>query len=399
MAFVLIVSLPAGIALQNTSIALFALWLMFNRRRKARMTFKMNWAAGLTIVLMLWLLWLGAVTLLNDFNTSAGNVIPFWFGYLPLVFMPVLMASRFEINHQLYHFVKKVTTFVVMIWTILIFSQWLWGWSLRSADPFSAAMPTGFYSHPETLAAVSVLIWPLALTTLKLEARSASTWILTVCLLLILMMAAPWPYHLVALVLTVWQLYHSLREDKINFYALLASAWILLLTMTVELAILGREPAMAEVVNHFAGWQSFWSSVATMDASWLWFGHGIDLDRTYWLDYSQAQQMDLGVEGLASLPGLYWQLLLQGGAIGLGLYLCWLAGLWYLSSRVTHRYHRDMYRQTLLVFMLLSLWVNVFQKAEFRHVLTLYIAAMASELPVKLPFQSRASGRKPNCGG
>ena len=326
-------------------------------------------------------------TALNPKNQSQ-DYLGYFLGYLPLSVLPFLAGQSIKWQQPWTKLLFRWASIAFFIWGGIVASQFIWGWSLRNPSGGVDFRPFGFYSHPLTLAYVSLLLWPIQLARLAQDLRLTSSWLGLVGLLVILITTQSRACQAVALLITTVFLFLKLkgRGRIISFFALTAFVLGIALTsnpVSDRFALL-LNPENPDRFSDYpddrvAFWHAHWEMIKERPV----LGHGIHLNHRYRIPYYES----IGLEDFVRQYEAHNQLIqitANAGVFGLFLFLCWIYCLLKLSREIDPEY-RLGWVLCILGFVLAGLVQNAYSDGEVRHTLTvlLCISMVALKKQVK----------------
>lgn len=340
----------------------------------------------LSIALVGWIVLVGFWNPLNHRH----DAVSFLAGHLFWVLLPVIAAiGCLPLSREDWGRLEVVVALVALAMGTVAITQYLWGWRFDAgAIVIGPKRAQGFYSHPLTFAYVAMLIFPLGLSRILTE---------------------PWKWSSYALFLgsltaiytsqsrTVQILVAGLILYNICFFArgrvrVVAAALALVAAFAIGFTDNPLRRKMGETISgghdvrsdyaddRFAFWHAHWE----MFRERPFLGHGENLNAEYRAPYYAKIALSQ-FERQYEAHNMYIQILINGGLIGLGLFLCWMV-FW---LRQAYRFSQVGF-ETLVLFCLAGLTQNAFQDFEVRYGLSLVVTAIVLAAPVWNTRSSRA---------
>ena len=170
--YILLVTLPLGISIQNAAAGIVFLWLvgMLSREMVSGKTggvksldpsIKM-----MTLFALGMLVWITFATWFNDSNAGA-SVSKLLGGYLGWALMPLLLKAHYRsLTSEQLRKIFLVLVGVSLFWGTAALLQGTLGWKFVGMKFISEELELrarGLYSHPLSFAYAALLLWPVAL--------------------------------------------------------------------------------------------------------------------------------------------------------------------------------------------------------------------------------------------
>ena len=183
--YLLILCAPFAIALQNSIMIGILLWIFCTEIPISRLKVQIFYKENVSFFLLFFVsfAFVGFAYLSSIINIESEDISAsrHFLGYLAWVFLPLLILYKYQSSLMISHWKKlaNFTSWTVLFWGIVCFSQWFWGWRIVGISLISdleAFRARGFYSHPLTLAYSCLLIWPLAITWLLRDISNIYAW-------------------------------------------------------------------------------------------------------------------------------------------------------------------------------------------------------------------------------
>ena len=405
--YLCLLAIPSGIALQ-TILTLLAMLLMLGRpkwlcRRHLPDAAPLlgDDALRITAIACLLVAWNIGATLLNPDNVTR-KWLSFPFGYLPFLFLPLLMVKAYggRLSTEQIARLERFFGIICAVWGVIAISQFLTGWRVQgSRFILDEHRPYGLFSHPLSLAYSVLAFWPLALWRVIYHPRRIWSWVIWGGLSVIIVLTMSRTVQIVAL-LTLLSALGSRLHGKALVGALVlvlvACCSVMFTQNRISERFLGTfsqqgfDRSSSYPDDRLAFWDAHWQMVKERPL----LGHGIDLDTPYRTPYYEKI-------GLAAMPkkypahNMFLQELAEGGIIGLVLLVAWW-GYFVLAAcrRLPRGEPRTMILWMIGSFALASLTQNSFQDADVRMalsflggaaLLTLYAAPPVKPQPSTIP--------------
>ncbi|RYZ53606.1 MAG: O-antigen ligase family protein [Proteobacteria bacterium] len=373
----LILCLPFGPSLQSIAIGIATFTILIRDRAGLKtLAQKIGRKEGISLGLLLAVIVLPIIsTLLNSKNPET-DVISFFFGFAPLLIVPILFLIQRPIPREGREKLELVWTFLMIFWAVAALSQHIWGWkiqgvSLVHGDFFKRSQ--GFYSHPLTLAYVSLMLYPFHLVLLAADFKNWRRIALLLGNLALLYFSASRTAQAVALLATAGFAL-SYFKGRTRIYLLTAMTVAMIGVFSTPNAISRRFSAMSsgmlseEKESAYADDRiAFWIVHLNMVKERPILGHGINLDKTYRVPYYDA----IGLPGFKKAYEAHNQILqiaAEGGIVAAIAFLAWLVSLhfnWRNGSK-NLAFIRDL---TLICLFLGGLTQNAYFDGEVRFAL------------------------------
>jgi len=384
--YLLLLSLPLGVAGQNiggTVAGLILLWQLWLQRREV--DFAGMWARCRTpLVAALALLGVLVVaTLLNPRNPARYNET-FVGGHLLWLFVPPvvwLVQPRLAARdwQGLFHFLAGVSVFM----TIVALSQNVWGWALGPGGIVSVpARAHGLYSHPMSLAYVSVLLFPLGCTAVFRYPRYVAAWTLALSSLICVFASGSRTVEAVSIGVLVVQVFIFVRgRARLALLGVMTAA-LLALAVThnpVSQRFYGMLTHHDVHVDYPDDRFAFWQANFDMFLERPLIGHGDNLNTQYRSRYYDAIGLHDFVRQYEA-HNMYLQVAVNAGILGLLAFLVWL--VWHLKlavwlmRRPASEFAGHAAMATLIALMLAALTQNAFQDSAVRYTLTALVTGL-----------------------
>jgi O-antigen ligase len=392
--------LPLGVAGQNIGAGaagamLFA--LVYSRLRKARAdAMVLRLFVGHLALSALFVAWMVLASVLNPANPKLldASIVA---GYLFWLLLPPVAALAYpELRPKDWSRLERALAVVALVFGVVALTQYAWGWKIEGSR--FVAGPTraqGFYSHPLTFAYVALLLFPYGAARIVRRPRLWTSWAVFFGSLAAIYASQSRTVQVLAVGVIAYNVLARARGRTRLAFASVALAGALLVSVTdnpmrkkiAETLSGGHDVRSGYPDDRLAFWHAHWEMIKERPL----LGHGDDLDASYRAPYYERIGL-AGFERQYEAHNMFVQVLVNGGLIGLGLFLGWLI-LWLRAARGSSSVAFD----TLVVLCLGGLTQNAFQDSEVRYALTLVVTAvgLAGALAKTLP--SKAS-RAPSSG-
>ena len=286
---------------------------------------------------------------------------------------------------------KKFFISIIAIWTLILVSQYISSWSIRSAKIIwdTGNRPEGFYSNALTTAYVIFLIFPLvAVNFFKNKSLYWAISALTICTALFvnnsrMVMAVA---GLLAGINVLIFLKGKARIITIAIGVVIAAA-----TLTTKNPISNRVHNLFKQGENvtYKGYADhrlvFWDVYSDMIKEKPVFGHGPKLTSAYVTKYYDARGFE-DFDKKYAAHNQFIQAAGNSGLLGLFFFLSWVILFSVnLFKNIENKTYRLILLQTFLGFMFAGLTQNAFQDAEVRQgIMLLSIFALLYSKPSKI---------------
>jgi O-antigen ligase len=375
--YVILMLLPFGVAMQNilitlVSICLFLAGCVICPSAKVQLTPNLKRATLAMTGMIAVTGWSSASNLI----AAPGSVTQYLLGHLsfyamPLLFLPLVGRSEF--------FSKKgsvILAFGAMIWSGLILSQYIWGWKLSGVDVVTDEAfrrARGFYSHPLTLAYVSLIILPSILYYFRKNWKDVTAWCFLLLEFVALYFSMSRTVQAVSLIIFLWFIF-TIKKSRVRplIWALSLSMIVVtlitpnLITQRLRNIMDGKTQQWSEEKeSHYPDDRlAFWHVHLNMIREKPFLGHGAFLDSNYRKPYYAAIGLP-GFKKAYEAHNQYLQILAEGGLIALGFFLAWIYYMFRWCGSLSQGINQVGY-QTILCFLLGGLTQNAFHDSEVR---------------------------------
>lgn len=373
----LILCLPFGPSLQSIAIGIATFTILIRDRAGFKtLAQKIGNKERISLGLLLVVIILPIIsTVLNSKNPET-DVVSFFIGFAPLLVLPIVFLLQKPIPQEGQRKLEVFWTFLMIFWAVAALSQYIWGWKIQGVtlvhgDFFKRSQ--GFYSHPLTLAYVSLMLYPFHLVLLATDFKNWRRIALVLGNLALLYFSASRTAQAVALLATVGFAL-SYFKGMTRIYLLIGMTVALISVFSTPNAISRRFSAMSsgmlseEKESAYADDRiAFWIVHLNMVKERPILGHGINLDKTYRVPYYDA----IGLPGFKKAYEAHNQILqlaAEGGILTALAFIAWLVSLhfnWRNGSR-NLTYIRDL---TLICLFLGGLTQNAYFDGEVRFAL------------------------------
>ena len=376
--------LPFGVALQNIFLALTVLTMFY--KSKSSMPF-----LGLSLdenlrratLAMTGMLAVTAGSSALNLVHAPGSVTSYLLGHMsfytfPLLFVPFFQRDEMIPNEE----VRKCRIFLgffVLIWGLVILSQWLFEWKLAGLNiVFDQAYQRarGFYSHPLTLAYVALTILPAVLHWLRTQKTNIIPWLLFGVEIAAIYLSMSRTVQAVSLIVFIWFILTlNTARVKIGLLILVAVTSITIV-LTPNLISQRLKPIQnenyrqwsEEKESHYpddrlAFWHAHWKMIQERPL----FGHGAFLDAQYRRPYFEMIGLQRFKKAYEA-HNQYLQIWTEGGIFALGFFIVWIFYILKWCRNFEPKIRHVGY-QTLFSFLLAGVTQNAFHDSEVRYAL------------------------------
>ncbi len=372
--YLLVAAFPLAVAGQNIVAALaLIIALAHGARGRCEQFFALlkQPRHALPILLVVWSCGTSLIFNFGGTHVFAG-VVRYVLGFLPLLLLPALFAAglpRSAIDWSKIFFAVVV---LAVVWAVIALSQGAVGWRLAGDGlQYGFYRAQALYSHPLTFAYAILLLWPLAITSVRMRVDSWRSWLLLVCVAVCIWLSESRMIQLLALAMLVANtLLYMSRLKKLLVMCILIGLTCF--------AALGDHPMGVKIRQTISGGGDrvgpyaddrlvFWHAYSQLIADQPLVGHGIDIDKT-------KVRAAYAAIGMSDFPKQYpahnsfLQVLAETGVVGLGLFLGWIG---VVVAAAWRRRKNDPFATTeactWVAICLAALSQNAFQDSEVRY--------------------------------
>lgn len=370
----LLLTLPLAVAGQNIAILVAGLNLIYFSARKHQLTLMVRDNVSRThlILFSLYLASCFTSTALNPGNVSNPFVV--CGGFLGIWLLPGLVNTA--VNgatakvRGLFERSSVTVAILLFLWGILAFSQMIYGWKLSGVSIVSSLpRAQGFYSHPLTLAYVSLAILPFATSWVFRQPRNWQAILSFVGVLLLLIASksrAAQGISVLILVGNMWLLFRGKARIISLFVLALLIAGILVTENPVSrrfVETIEYQDVSSEYIDdRVVFWQVHWE----MFKERPWLGHGENLGTAYRTTYYNS----LGLQDFYrkyEAHNLFLQILVNSGLIGFSFFMIWICWLIRRLWGARGVLFASAPLQSVLALLLGGMTQNAFQDSEVRY--------------------------------
>lgn len=376
---VLLIALPLGVAGQNIAAALAAGIFLYRlsigrQQSQFRISILRAFAPHLALASG-FIVWIVLAGMLNPHHPHAEG-LAYLAGYLPMILLPVLIsAAGVELSQRQWQRLESVLASVVLMMAMIALSQSIWGWRFDDGAMVSAPRRAqGFYSHPLTFAYVALLIFPFGISRVVTLPGQWTSWAIFLSTLIAIYTSQSRTVQILAGALIFYNIAVRAQGRLRLVFASFAVVALLVLSVTdnplrrkIGATLAGGHDVRSGYVDdRLAFWHAHWEMFKERPV----LGHGDNLNAEYRAPY--YQRIGLGsFERQYEAHNMYIQVLINGGLIGLGLFVAWYC-VWLRTA-----FRASMVGfETLIVLGLAGLTQNAFQDFEVRYGLTLVLSAL-----------------------
>ena len=286
---------------------------------------------------------------------------------------------------------------VCLLWGAVAVSQALVGWRVEGvAFVADTTRPRGFYSHPLTLAYAALMLWPFVLGRLLAAPRLWEGWAATLGIGLILVLTQSRTVQAVAAIAAAVLVLQGVKgRARVVALALFAMAALAVLGTNNTIGQRFQKTFSGEGLDRKQGTYAddrlaFWAVHLAMVRERPLIGHGNDLNTAYRTPYYDRMGLTEFTKKYEA-HNLFLQILADDGAIGLVVFLAWVATQLRLAWRLDREHWgRPVMTTTWLAFLAAGVTQNSFQDGEVRNGLSFFVAA---SWLLAATTAARASGR------
>lgn len=379
----LLLCAPMGAAGQNIALAIAIVSLLSSEFQQSTLldSYKQFRKSALwfpSVSFLLLLIWTSVASVLNPEN-PASRLVEYLAGYLPMVFLPPLIASSFSnLTNQQKEKIYALFVWVVVIVAIICVSQSIIGWKRSGFDlVITEKRARGLYTHPLSLAYVIILILPFALQQIKEQPKRLCSWLLLISTILIVWTTRSRVIQMASLAAIGFYILYYSRGIKRGL--LIGFAVISLLTISFTKNSVSDnfiQTLQGKADRHALDYPddrlAFWDAHQTLIKKRPLLGHGVHLPNSV---IEQAYQ-DIGLENFSkkySAHNMYLQTTVDGGVVGLVLFLSWFFGLLVVFKKHWPQPWAVSITLSIAIFGLAILTQNAIQDNEVRYCLTLML--------------------------
>lgn len=384
--------LPFGTSLQSLATTSVSFFLLITKRQRLKdivASFSKVETFSLICLLLITLLPMAA-TLLNPKNPE-GDVISYFLGFIPLLFVPCLFMATPSIAKEGLEKLEKIWTGIMLAWVVVLVTQSIWGWKIQGVEVvrgLSYTRSQGFYSHPLTLAYVALIIWPFHLILLCKDFKNLYRYLLVFANLGLLYFSASRTAQAVALLAAVGFIFVNFRgRNRLIIMAVMAAGLLGVFSsnnaisrrfLSMSTKMMSEEKESPYPDDRIAFWIVHWNMVKERPI----LGHGISLDRAYRIPYYEA----IGLSGFKKAYEAHNQVLQLAAEGGLGAALAFLLWLGSLAFNWKHapRTLKQIRNLTILCLLLGGLTQNAYLDGEVRFALMTLMSLVYAMGTVKL---------------
>ncbi len=376
--------LPLAVAGHNIGAGVYSLILLVQifLRRSAR-PWRELWAEfkvpmGLSVAYVLW----GMIA--SALNPAAPAFLggSFAAGYVYWIVLPPLMfMAQARLDAKGARVLELVLAIVVAVMGSVAVAQAIFGFKLSGAHFVpSIKRAQGFYSHPLTFAYVCLFFVPVGWLRALRSPKDPVGWLIT-CGALAAVYASQ--SRIVQAATVIWMLAQALisARGRSRVIALVVMGLLATAALSTENRMRHRflqtlkgpyDAKSAYADDRLA----FWDVHRTMFLERPILGHGENLNTAYRTKYYEA--LGLGdFERKYEAHNTYLQMAVNGGLVGLGLFLAWFAWHFRRAWRLSREsYGAKVALNCMILLAFASLTQNSVQDSEVRYALTLLIAAL-----------------------
>lgn len=385
----LILVIPLGVAGQNiglgVALALFIYQCMFDRGIMLRSFLSSQLFKSFIVLWMMIVIPILISTLRHDQPKEASRL--FW-GYLFAAVIPVMggVLAKKQMDRHLGRFFTGVILFCALVAA----SQMLWGWKIESGSiAGTIKRAQGFYSHPLTLAYVTLVGVPFAFFRAMSRRKNIESWILAASFsVLVCASQSVTVLALSGIVAIVSVATMTRGKVRLMFFSGVACTIFLLIATSnpvshkIETVLSGQrgDSETGYPDDRMAFWHAHWEMFK--DAPLL--GHGAGLEKEDRAPYYER----IGLPHITrkyEAHNMYLQYAVEGGIIPVVALLGLLSWLVLIAARAGGLQHweRAAYIATPVMFALGGLTQNAIQDSEVRFALLAYIGFLFWKLNQK----------------
>ncbi|MFK7872652.1 MAG: O-antigen ligase family protein [Oligoflexales bacterium] len=380
--YLLLATLPFGIALQKASTALAVVWLSITIQPIKSMS------TSSKIACFLWL-WMGFISFYHHDFKQMGS---WMFGHLEWWLLPILICQKQVLQIQQWERAHKILTTGAIFLSLVVINQYCFGWRIQGTEFIpSEFRPRGFFSHPLNLAYSTLIGWPLALS-LWFRKKDLRNTLFLFAVTTILALTMSRTVQAVALCAGVWTLLTLVTPSsrkKVLIGGLLLTSIILITPNPIGQKFIETWTIGLDRHSHYT-----FDRIAFWDVHWHMFqeqpliGHGT-------LQNNQTRLPWYALRGLPNFSkpypahNMYLQFLVEGGLIAGSLFLLWIASIYRDISKIVNFNHKNICFITWTSFVFAAMTQNAFQDSTVRLCLSLLLCFIA----LTLKYQKNSSQR------